>query len=132
MALRVTETKENIAQEIRNALRDAMDDEEFTDIRFYRYISEDNDESLSARNGDDEYELMFWIDRPASVEDIDRIAQDTAERIVNTNFVDYSIQGYEAIVGAVTATNADGMAYDITEMITGAETLEWEIEYATD
>ncbi len=132
MALRVTETKENIAKEIRNALRDAMDDEDFTDIRFYRYISEDNEESLSARNGDVEYECWFVIDRPASVEHIDRIAQETAELIVNTDFVDYSIQGYEAIVGAVTATSKNGIAYDITEMITGAETLEWEIQYTPD
>lgn len=113
-----------MAQEIKDALRDAMELPEFTDIRFYRYVADDN------VNDAEMNELMFVFNRDEiTTKCLDVFALEMAKKIKHHNYGDNSVQGYESIVGTFSAEGTEGLLYDITEQITGDDGLEWELKY---
>lgn len=113
-----------MAQEIKNALRDAMELPEFADIRFYRYVADDN------RDDAEMNDLIFGFNRDEiTTKRLEIFALEIAKKIKHHNYADKSVQGYESIVGTFTAEGNDGLLYDITEQITGDDGLEWELEY---
>lgn len=113
-----------MAQEIKDALRDAMELPEFADIRFYRYVADDNTDDAEMN------ELVFCFNRSEiTTKRLEVFALEIAKKVKHYNYADKSVQGYESIVGTFSAEGNDGLLYDITEQITGDDGLEWELEY---
>lgn len=114
-----------MANDIRNALRDAMDCEEFADLRFYRYTADDNTDDVEMN------EIVLFVDRSEiNTKRLDVLALELAKKLKHHDYADKSVQGYESIVGVFSACGKDSqLLYDITEQITGNDGLEWELEY---
>lgn len=128
MSLRVSTPAEKIEERIASALRDAMDDPEFTAMSFYHYVSDINDEDACGMN-----ERVMIINRPESLEDIPTIAREKAQTLASLEFVDNSVQDYEAVVCTFEGEDEDGDEFDMTEQIIGdGDGYEWEIEYMPD
>lgn len=129
MALKVTVGEGLIAKRIEQALRDARDCPDWEKVRmdFHHYVADDESDEVK------EFDVVASVDMPELAKDIPLVAHRTARKIVDTEFEDNSVQGYESVTTSITATDFTGEEFDITEQIIGdGDGYEWEIQYVSE